>query len=84
MWRLGIIRAAWFRASTWWVERADSCVVLASLSRYCLGVSAKKEDLNEPAQILDEEDEATLAAIDRGIQSADQGRVVRWKKSASE
>lgn len=33
--------------------------------------------VNEPASsILDEEDEATLGAIDRGIQSADEGRVI--------
>jgi len=36
----------------------------------------KKEAANESASILDEEDDATLAAIDRGIQSADEGRVV--------
>lgn len=36
----------------------------------------KKLDFNEPAPILDEEDEATLNAIDRGIQAADEGRVV--------
>jgi predicted transcriptional regulator len=37
---------------------------------------AKKVDVNEPVPILDEEDEATLAAIDRGIKAADEGRVV--------
>jgi predicted transcriptional regulator len=36
----------------------------------------KKQDFNESASILDEEDEATLAAIDRGIKAADEGRVV--------
>ena len=36
----------------------------------------KKLDFNEPAPILDDEDEATLAAIDRGIKAADEGRVV--------
>ena len=36
----------------------------------------KKLDLNEPAPILDDEDEATLAAIDRGLKAADEGRVV--------
>jgi hypothetical protein len=35
----------------------------------------KKRDLVEPDSILDEENEATLAAIDRGIK-ADEGRVV--------
>jgi predicted transcriptional regulator len=34
------------------------------------------QDLNLSASILDSEDEATLAAIDRGIQTADEGRVV--------
>jgi predicted transcriptional regulator len=37
---------------------------------------AKNEDINQSAPILDEEDDATLAAIDRGILSADQGRLV--------
>ena len=37
---------------------------------------AKKVDLDEPVPILDEEDETTLAAIDRGIKAADEGRVV--------
>ncbi len=36
----------------------------------------KKDAANESASILAEEDEATLAAIDRGIQSADEGRIV--------
>jgi predicted transcriptional regulator len=36
----------------------------------------KKRDLVEPDSILDEEDEVTLAAIDRGIKAADEGRVV--------
>jgi len=35
-----------------------------------------KKILDEPVPILDEEDEATLAAIDRGIEAADEGRVV--------
>ncbi len=44
---------------------------------YCGGMGdAKKLDLNESAPILDEEDEETLAAIDRGIKAADEGRVV--------
>jgi predicted transcriptional regulator len=37
---------------------------------------AKNEDIKRAAPTLDEEDEETLAAIDRGIQSADEGRVV--------
>jgi predicted transcriptional regulator len=46
----------------------------------CMSVAAEKK----PDRILDEEDEATLAAIDRGIKAADEGRVVsseeaRWR-----
>lgn len=37
---------------------------------------ANKLDLDEAAEILDEEDDAMLAAIDRGIRAADAGRVV--------
>jgi hypothetical protein len=37
----------------------------------------KKLDFGaESTAILDEEDEATLAAIDRGVKAADEGRVV--------
>jgi predicted transcriptional regulator len=36
----------------------------------------KKLDFNQPAPIFDEEVEATLAEIDRGIKAADEGRVV--------
>jgi predicted transcriptional regulator len=36
----------------------------------------KKLDFTDPAPILDEEDEETLAAIDRGMKDADEGRVV--------
>jgi predicted transcriptional regulator len=36
----------------------------------------KKPDFDEPAPILDQEDETTLAAIDRGIKAADEGRVL--------
>jgi len=37
----------------------------------------KKSGLDDDcAPILEEEDEATLAAIDRGIKAADEGRVV--------
>jgi len=32
-------------------------------------------DFLEPAAIMAQEDEATLAAIDRGIKAADEGRV---------
>ena len=39
-------------------------------------MDVKKFDFTEPADILEEEDEATLAAIDRGIKAADEGRVV--------
>jgi predicted transcriptional regulator len=37
---------------------------------------AKNEDIKQAAPTLDEENEETLAAIDRGIQSANEGRVV--------
>lgn len=51
----------------------------------------KKENVNQSAPMLDEEDEATLAAIDRGIQSADQvvpleevwQRISRWLTKSS-
>jgi predicted transcriptional regulator len=36
----------------------------------------KKVDLDNPAPILDEEDEETLAAIDEGIRDAEAGRTV--------
>ncbi len=36
----------------------------------------KKLGFDEPAPILEEEDEATLAAIDRGIKAAHEGRVL--------
>ena len=36
----------------------------------------KKQDFCEPPPIIDEEDEATLAAIDRGIKATDEGRVL--------
>jgi len=35
-----------------------------------------KKILDEPVPILDEEDETTLAAIDCGVKTADEGRVV--------
>lgn len=45
--------------------------------RYCVGMADGENKKNpESAAILDEEDEATLAAIDRGIRSADEGRVI--------
>lgn len=33
-------------------------------------------DLDHPVPMTEEEDEETLAAIDRGIQSADEGRLI--------
>jgi hypothetical protein len=36
----------------------------------------KKVDFNDPVPLTEEEDEETLAAIDRGIKAADEGRVV--------
>ena len=37
--------------------------------------------LDHPVPMTDEEDKATLAAIDRGIQAADEGRVVSLKQA---
>jgi predicted transcriptional regulator len=37
---------------------------------------AKNEDIDQSVPVLNEEDDSTLAAIDRGILSADQGRLV--------
>lgn len=37
---------------------------------------AKKIELKSPAPILDEEDEETLAAIDKGIRDAKAGRTI--------
>jgi predicted transcriptional regulator len=42
---------------------------------------AHKFDLENPAPILDDEDEETLAAIDEGIQDADAGRVAPPEKA---
>ncbi len=39
-------------------------------------MAVNKLELDEAAEILGEEDDATLAAIDRGIRAADAGRVV--------
>ena len=33
-------------------------------------------DLNQSISLIEEEDQETLAAIDRGIQAADEGRTV--------
>jgi len=37
---------------------------------------AKEFDLDRPAPVVEDEDEATLAAIDAGIRDADAGRTV--------
>lgn len=42
---------------------------------------AKKFDLEDPAPILDEEDDETLAAIDEGVQDAKAGRMVPAAKA---
>jgi hypothetical protein len=42
---------------------------------------AHKFDLENPAPILDEDDEETLAAIDEGIRDADAGRVASPEKA---
>jgi hypothetical protein len=36
----------------------------------------KKVDFDDPATLLDDEDEETFAAIDEGIRDADAGRTV--------
>ena len=41
---------------------------------------AKKFDLDNPAPVVDDEDEKTLAAIDEGIRDADAGRTVSTKE----
>jgi hypothetical protein len=41
----------------------------------------KKFELEDPAPILDDEDEETLAAIDEGIRDAETGRVVPAEKA---
>jgi hypothetical protein len=42
---------------------------------------AHKFDLENPAPILDDEDDETLAAIDEGIRDADAGRVAPPEKA---
>ena len=42
----------------------------------CMGEVKKLDFDADSTPILDEEDEATLAAIDRGIKAADEGRLV--------
>jgi predicted transcriptional regulator len=45
--------------------------------RYRKGMAElKKVDLDNPAPILDEEDQEALAAIDEGIHDAESGRTV--------
>jgi hypothetical protein len=41
---------------------------------------AHKFDLENPAPILDDEDEETLAAIDEGVRDAEAGRVVSGER----
>ena len=43
-----------------------------------------KIDFNEPVPLTDDEDEATLAAIDRGIKDADEGRTVAHRRSSED
>ena len=52
-------------------------MALRTGSEYREGMAeTNKIDFNEPAPLTDDEDEATLAAIDRGIKDADEGRTV--------
>ncbi|GAC1628751.1 MAG: hypothetical protein NVS9B13_26550 [Candidatus Acidiferrum sp.] len=41
---------------------------------------AKEFEFEKPAPVIDDEDEATLAAIDEGIRDAKAGRTVPMKK----
>ncbi|MBZ5703289.1 MAG: hypothetical protein LAN84_15760 [Acidobacteriia bacterium] len=41
---------------------------------------AKEFEFEKPAPVMDEEDEATLAAIDEGIRDAKAGRTVPMKE----
>jgi predicted transcriptional regulator len=41
---------------------------------------AKKMERDDADPLLEDEDEATLAAIDRGTKAADEGRVVSLEK----
>ena len=41
---------------------------------------AKEFDFEKPAPVIDDEDEATLAAIDEGIRDAKAGRTVPMAK----
>ena len=42
--------------------------------------NARKVDFEDPAPIVDEEDEETLAAIDEGVRDAEAGRTVPIKE----
>jgi predicted transcriptional regulator len=41
---------------------------------------AEESDFEKPAPVIEEEDEATLAAIDEGIRDAKAGRTVALEK----
>ena len=41
---------------------------------------AKESDFEKPAPVIEEEDDATLAAIDEGIRDAKAGRTVALEK----
>ena len=42
---------------------------------YCKGMAEARIDVDKPVVLTGEEDEETLAAIDRGIRDADAGRL---------
>jgi hypothetical protein len=44
---------------------------------------AKEFDFEKPAPVIDEEDEATLAAIDEGLRDARAGRTVPMERFAN-
>ena len=58
-------------------RNCENVVVQALKARYRQSMAESKNlDFNRPSSIQDEEDEATLAAIDRGSRAAEEGRVV--------
>jgi hypothetical protein len=54
----------------------DSLALIASIGYHRPMSKAKEFDFEKPAPLLDEEDAATLAAIDEGIRDAKAGRTV--------
>ena len=56
---------------------AGGCGYRQRQMRYCRDMAGvKKLDLDDPAPVLDDDDEETLAAIDEGIRDAETGRTI--------